>query len=75
MDKFPLGAAFNKGISSAWARCTARSTSPPCSLHPPGEVDPSFVLTHRFLLDEIPHAYEVFKNKAEGCVKVLVKVV
>jgi threonine dehydrogenase-like Zn-dependent dehydrogenase len=39
-----------------------------------GDVDPSFCITNRFLLDEIPLAYEVFKNKSDNCVKVLIKV-
>jgi threonine dehydrogenase-like Zn-dependent dehydrogenase len=39
-----------------------------------GDVDPSFCITNRFLLDEISRAYEVFKNKSDNCVKVLVKV-
>lgn len=76
VDKFPLGAAFNKGITFRMGQMHGQKYIPTLFGYTlEGKVDPSFVITHRFLLDEIPHAYEVFKNKAEGCVKVLVKVV
>ena len=38
-----------------------------------GEIDPSFVVTHRVPLDEAPHAYASFKDKAEPCIKVVLK--
>ncbi len=75
VDKFPLGAAFNKGLTFRMGQ-----------MHGPkyiqrlfdytlqGKIDPSFCLTNKFLLNEIPHAYEVFKKRTDNCVKVLVKV-
>jgi threonine dehydrogenase-like Zn-dependent dehydrogenase len=76
VDKFPLGAAFNKGIRFRMGQMHGQKYIPTLFDYTlSGKADPSFVLTHRFLLDEIPHAYEMFRNKAEGCVKVLVKVV
>jgi threonine dehydrogenase-like Zn-dependent dehydrogenase len=36
-----------------------------------GEVDPSFVITHRATLDEAPAAYRMFREKHDGCVKVV----
>jgi threonine dehydrogenase-like Zn-dependent dehydrogenase len=76
VDKFPLGAAFNKGIQFRMGQMDGQKYIPVLFDYTlAGKVDPSFVITHRYLLDEIPHAYEVFKHKAEGCVKVLVKVV
>jgi threonine dehydrogenase-like Zn-dependent dehydrogenase len=38
-----------------------------------GEIDPSFVVTHRMPLDEAPRAYEMFNNKEDGCIKVVLK--
>jgi threonine dehydrogenase-like Zn-dependent dehydrogenase len=38
-----------------------------------GEIDPSFVVTHRLSLEDAPEAYETFKNKQDGCVKVVLK--
>ena len=36
-----------------------------------GEIDPSFVVTHRMKLDEAPEAYEMFLNKQDECIKVV----
>jgi threonine dehydrogenase-like Zn-dependent dehydrogenase len=38
-----------------------------------GEIDPSFIITHRLPLDEAPHAYDIFTNKEDGCLKVVLK--
>ncbi len=75
VDKFPLGAAFNKGLTFRMGRMHGPRYIPRLfdyTLH--GDIDPSLCITNRFLLDEIPHAYEVFKNKSDNCVKVLIKV-
>jgi threonine dehydrogenase-like Zn-dependent dehydrogenase len=34
-----------------------------------GEIDPSFVITHRLSLDEAPRAYDIFKHKEDACIK------
>jgi threonine dehydrogenase-like Zn-dependent dehydrogenase len=36
-----------------------------------GEIDPSFVITHKLKLDDAPHAYEIFKHKRDRCIKVV----
>jgi threonine dehydrogenase-like Zn-dependent dehydrogenase len=38
-----------------------------------GEIDPSFVITHRLRLDEAPLGYETFMNKQDGCIKVVLR--
>lgn len=38
-----------------------------------GDIDPSFIVTHRMSLDDAPDAYETFKNKQDECVKVVLK--
>ena len=38
-----------------------------------GEINPSFVVTHRFPLDDAPEAYDQFLNKRERCIKVVLK--
>jgi threonine dehydrogenase-like Zn-dependent dehydrogenase len=38
-----------------------------------GEIDPSFVVTHRMRLDEAPIGYDLFQNKQDDCVKVVLK--
>jgi threonine dehydrogenase-like Zn-dependent dehydrogenase len=36
-----------------------------------GDIDPAFVITHRMRLEEAPRAYEIFANREDGCVKVV----
>jgi threonine dehydrogenase-like Zn-dependent dehydrogenase len=38
-----------------------------------GEIDPSYIITHRLSLEEAPHGYEIFKNKQDNCIKVVLK--
>jgi threonine dehydrogenase-like Zn-dependent dehydrogenase len=38
-----------------------------------GELDPTRIITHRLPLAEAPHGYDIFKNKADGCEKVVLK--
>ena len=38
-----------------------------------GQIDPSFVITHRLGLDHAPDGYETFKHKQDECVKVVLK--
>jgi threonine dehydrogenase-like Zn-dependent dehydrogenase len=36
-----------------------------------GEIDPSFIITHRISLEDAPYGYDIFKNKQDGCIKVV----
>lgn len=38
-----------------------------------GDIDPTFVITHTLPLEQAPHGYHIFKNKLEGCEKVVLK--
>jgi threonine dehydrogenase-like Zn-dependent dehydrogenase len=38
-----------------------------------GDIDPSFVVTHIMSLDDAPRAYDMFKNKEDACIKVVLK--
>jgi len=38
-----------------------------------GDIDPTFVVTHRMSLEDAPHAYEIFKHKQDNCIKVVLK--
>jgi len=74
LDKIPMGSAINRGL-------TLRMAQTPVQRYLPmlmdrvlkGEIDPSFVITHRATLEEGPGLYETFKNKDDGCIKVVIK--
>ena len=38
-----------------------------------GEIDPSFVITHRMRLEDAPNGYDIFNNKEEDCIKVVLR--
>jgi threonine dehydrogenase-like Zn-dependent dehydrogenase len=38
-----------------------------------GQIDPSFIITHRLPLEEAPTAYKTFRDKEDGCIKVVLK--
>ena len=38
-----------------------------------GQIDPSFVITHRLGLEDGPQAYQTFRDKEDGCIKVVLK--
>jgi threonine dehydrogenase-like Zn-dependent dehydrogenase len=51
------------------AHCSA--TCVRCSSVEKGEIDPSFVITHRLKLEDGPGAYKTFRDKKDGCIKVV----
>ena len=74
LDKIPMGAAFNKGLTFKMGQTHVhRYLKPLLERIQNGEIDPSFVITHRLKLDEAPHGYEIFKHKKDNCIKVVLK--
>jgi threonine dehydrogenase-like Zn-dependent dehydrogenase len=74
VDKFPLGAAFGKGLHLAMGQTHFhRYGRALLERVIAGEIDPSFVITHRVGLDDLPRMYDVFDRKADGCIKVVAR--
>jgi threonine dehydrogenase-like Zn-dependent dehydrogenase len=74
VDKFPIGAAMNKGLTIKSGQAhVQRYMRPLLERIERGEIDPSFVITHRLPLDEAPRGYQLFNDKQEECVKVVLK--
>ena len=74
IDKVPMGAAFNKGLTIKMGQTHVhRYLKPLFEKIESRQIDPSFVVTHVFPLAEAPYAYEIFKKKLDGCVKVVLK--
>lgn len=71
-DKLPLGAAMNKGLTIKLGQThVQRYTEPLLHKIQSGEIDPSFVITHRLPLEEAPSAYKMFRDKTDECIKVV----
>ena len=74
LDKVPFGALMNKGLTirtgqthvNRWSNDLLRRIEE-------GQIDPSFVITHTVGLDDGPEMYRTFRDKQDGCIKVVIK--
>jgi threonine dehydrogenase-like Zn-dependent dehydrogenase len=74
VDKMPIGAAFSKGLTLKMGQTHVHKYLPRLLRHiEDGDIDPSFVVTHRVPLDKAPEMYTTFRDKQDGCVKVVMK--
>jgi threonine dehydrogenase-like Zn-dependent dehydrogenase len=72
IDKFPMGAVMNRSLTIKAGQCHVHRYMRPLleRIHN-GEIDPSFVITHRMRLDQAPEGYEIFTNKEDNCEKIV----
>jgi threonine dehydrogenase-like Zn-dependent dehydrogenase len=74
LDKFPSGAFMNKNLQLRTGQCHVQKYLQPLYQRiRDGDIDPSFVVTHRLELGKAPDGYETFKHKQDECVKVVLK--
>ena len=68
-------AAMNKGLTFKMGcrRTSSGTTTTLLAKIESGEIDPSFIITHRIPLDEAPAAYRTFRDKKDDCIKVVLK--
>jgi threonine dehydrogenase-like Zn-dependent dehydrogenase len=73
-DKIPMGALMNKALTLKTGQThVQRYMQPLLERIERGEIDPSFVITHRMSLEDAAKGYDIFLNKQEDCVKVVLK--
>ena len=71
-DKIPMGAFMNKGLTMKTGQThMQRYMKPLLAKIESGEIDPSFVITHKVKLEEAPAMYKKFRDKKDGCIKVV----
>ena len=74
LDKIPFGAAMNKGLTFRMGQTHVNRWTPDLLRRiEEGQIDPSFVITHTVPLEEGPAMYKTFREKADGCIKVVLK--
>jgi threonine dehydrogenase-like Zn-dependent dehydrogenase len=74
MDKFPIGAVMNRGLTIRTGQCHVhRYMRPLLQRIEDGEIDPSYIITHQLSLSDAPNGYELFKHKRDDCLKVVLK--
>jgi threonine dehydrogenase-like Zn-dependent dehydrogenase len=71
-DKIPFGALMNKGLTIKTGQThMQRYMRPLLEKIESGQIDPSFIISHRVPLADAPKAYKLFRDKQDGCVKVV----
>src|SRR5690606_32635512 len=74
LDKIPFGAAVHKSLTFRMGQTHVnRWTADLLRRIEEGQIDPSFVITHTAGLAEAPAMYRTFRDKQDGCVKVVLK--
>jgi threonine dehydrogenase-like Zn-dependent dehydrogenase len=74
VDKVPMGVAMNKGLTFRMGQTHVnRWTDDLLRRIEEGQIDPSFVITHTAKLEQGPEMYKVFRDKQDGCIKVVLK--
>ena len=74
LDKIPFGAAMNKGLTFRMGQTHVnRWTDDLLRRIQEGQIDPSFVITHTVALEDGPGMYKTFRDKEDGCIKVVLK--
>ena len=74
LDKIPMGSAINRGLTFRMAQTPVQHYLPILLERiEKGEIDPSFVITHHASLADGPEMYKTFRDKKDGCIKVVLK--
>jgi threonine dehydrogenase-like Zn-dependent dehydrogenase len=74
IDKFPMGAIVNRALTIKSGQTHVQKYMRPLLQRiERGDIDPSFVISHRMRLDDAPRGYEMFTNKEDDCVKIVLK--
>ena len=74
LDNLPMGSAINRGLTFRMAQTPVQRYLPLLMERiQKGEIDPSFVISHRATLEEGPELYKTFRDKKDGCTKVVMR--
>lgn len=74
LDNIPMGSAINRGLTFRMAQTPVQRYLPKLLERiERGEINPSFVITHTATLEEGPELYKTFRDKKDGCIKVVLK--
>src|SRR3954453_21280037 len=74
LDKIPFGMAMNKGLTIRTGQTHVnRWTDDLLRRIEQGQIDPSFVITHRIGLEQGPEMYKTFRDKLDSCIKVVIR--
>jgi threonine dehydrogenase-like Zn-dependent dehydrogenase len=74
VDKIPMGSAINRGLTFRMAQTPVQHYLPKLLQRiEAGDIDPGFVITHIAPLERGPEMYQTFRDKRDGCIKVMLR--
>lgn len=74
IDKFPMGSVMNRSLTIRTGQChVQRYMRPLLDRIQKGEIDPSFIITHRMRLEDAPEGFAMFLKKQDDCIKIVLK--
>jgi threonine dehydrogenase-like Zn-dependent dehydrogenase len=74
IDKFPMGSFMNRSLTMRTGQChVQRYWKKLLERIENGEIDPSFVITHPMALEDAPKGFDIFTNKEDDCIKIVLK--
>ena len=72
IDKFPFGTVMNRSLTIRAGQCHVhRYMKPLLERIQAGDIDPTFVITHRMKLEDAPKGYDMFSHKHDNCEKIV----
>jgi threonine dehydrogenase-like Zn-dependent dehydrogenase len=74
LDKVPFGTVMNRSLTIRTGQThVQRYMRPLLERIQKGEIDPAVIITHHMSLEDAPHGYDIFCNKADECIKIVMK--
>jgi threonine dehydrogenase-like Zn-dependent dehydrogenase len=74
IDKFPMGSFMNRSLTMRTGQCHVhRYMKPLLERIENGDIDPTFIITHRMKLEDAPKGFDMFVHKEDECMKVVLK--
>jgi threonine dehydrogenase-like Zn-dependent dehydrogenase len=74
VDKFPMGSVMNRSLTIRSGQChVQRYMRPLLDRIRNGEIDPSFVISHKLPLEDAPEGYKMFRDKEDNCTKIVLR--
>jgi threonine dehydrogenase-like Zn-dependent dehydrogenase len=73
LDKVPFGAAFGKGVTMKMGQTNMHNYMKPLLERiEKGQIDPTYIISHRVTLDQAPKMYEIWRDKKENVTKIVI---
>jgi threonine dehydrogenase-like Zn-dependent dehydrogenase len=74
LNLLQIGTAFTKGLTLKMGQTHVHKyLCPLLARIEHGEIDPAFMITHHLRLEEAPYGYEIFRNKKDNCIKIVLR--